>query len=202
MCRANPISKAAAGGYLPANVSGQNKTRVRRVAAATPIRARRMTPIQTKRVARCRSAMSPHDSMPCSMKTTEGTKYFTKDEIYRNRWARLATSRNYAGLDFNQHVAVFESSADTRRPSRWDSARPRRSLDPTPSRATGIQPCRLRSFPAPAGRRGAGRRCPWRCRCRSRWRRRWSLRRREILWLRQRAGVRIAMVSFVKFGMA
>ena len=50
MCLANPASSAAAGEALPANVSGHSKTSVRRVTAAAPINARKITPVHTRRL--------------------------------------------------------------------------------------------------------------------------------------------------------
>ena len=70
--RAKPASMAAAGGYFPVNCAGQNRTRVRRVAAANPITPRIITPVQMKRVELLPTAIKTPANVPTKVKETLG----------------------------------------------------------------------------------------------------------------------------------
>src|SRR5579859_4908440 len=65
ICRANPVSRAAAGEAGAPKRPGQNRTSVRRVTAATPITIKKMTALQRRRLARLETGIEfPHLNFP------------------------------------------------------------------------------------------------------------------------------------------
>src|ERR1700736_5986232 len=117
MCRATPASRAAAGEAFPPADPGLNKTRVRRVTAAIPITTRKMTTVQSKRVARLDAGMKPATRLRLDI-----DEYFAVFDLDRIRLQLLIgmifgraslwiPSPAVPGAD---HLAVFDHSLSER----------------------------------------------------------------------------------------